>query len=362
MTPLDEPRRSLARRLRALRLRHWADHRIKQDDLAAALGVKASSVSTWESLTKPKIPPVDRIEAYATFFATERSIKQMPHRVLRLEDLDQEELDQRAELLRELSELRNAAAGLAATDGAVAGAEEGHRSLWHFPENEDIRIVCARLSRRLLDRMPYADSSSPDYVDIYTYADPDALIEAFGHIRALNPRSNVQFRVGSNLTADDYMSHLVLLGGVDWNDATRDVLHRFEKLPVKQFSRDTEAEPGGFEVVEDGRRREFAPRLRTVDGRHVLEEDIAHVVWAPNPYNDRRTVTICNGMYGRGVYGAVRAITHDRFRTENENYVRSRFGGGGFSILSRVLVADGNVVTPNWSAPENRLHEWSVTG
>ena len=43
--------------------------------------------------------------------------------------------------------------------------------------------------------------------------------------------------------------------------------------------------------------------------------------------NKRRTVTVCNGMYGRGTYGAVRALTDVRFRDSNDGYVKSRFAG-----------------------------------
>lgn len=82
---------------------------------------------------------------------------------------------------------------------------------------------------------------------------------------------------------------------------------------------------------------------------------MAHVLWAPNSYNVRRTVTVCSG-----VYGVVRAITGDRFRHGNQQYVMSRFKGRGFSIISRVLVAGRQLVAPNWSGPDSRLREWLV--
>lgn len=360
MPSSSEGRVRLAQRLRALRLECWPGRRIRQDELAGALAVGPSSISTWESRRQPKIPPADRLEAYATFFATERSVAAKPYRVLPLGQLAADERVEQARLLRELLELREAAVSTRATGDQEPA--EPVRGLWHFPEGEDITIVCARLPRRLFGLMPYADPDSPDYVKAYTYADTDALIESYGQICAMNPLNQVTFRVGSDLGSDDYTSHLVLLGGVDFNDATRDVLRRFGDLPVRQLPRDTEEQVGGFEVRDDGSRRTFLPKLRKDGEKTILEEDIAHVFWAPNPYNDSRTVTVCNGTYGRGVYGAVRAITDPRMRDHNQGYINSRFAGGNFSILSRVVILAGEVITPSWSVPEHRLHEWPVAG
>jgi hypothetical protein len=91
----------------------------------------------------------------------------------------------------------------------------------------------------------------------------------------------------------------------------------------------------------------------------VLVEDVAHVFRAPNPYNWRRTVTIFNGMFGRGTYGAVRSFTDARFRDRNAEYVDARFPDGEtFSILARVRIVMGEVLTPDLTLPETRLHEW----
>jgi hypothetical protein len=69
-------------------------------------------------------------------------------------------------------------------------------------------------------------------------------------------------------------------------------------------------------------------------------------------------------MYGRGTYGAVRALTDARFRDRNEDYVRQRFGhADAFSILMRVRInPNGAVVTPDWTQGDVRLHEWPADG
>jgi hypothetical protein len=71
-------------------------------------------------------------------------------------------------------------------------------------------------------------------------------------------------------------------------------------------------------------------------------------------------VTICNGMYGRGSFGAVRALTDERFRDRNRDYIQARFASSeAFCILTRVTVENTVTLTPDWTLPETRLFEWS---
>lgn len=65
-------------------------------------------------------------------------------------------------------------------------------------------------------------------------------------------------------------------------------------------------------------------------------------------------------MYGRGTYGAVRALTDELFRDRNVEYIRARFEASeAFCILSRVTVENGRALTPDWTLPHTRLFEWS---
>ncbi|MFI5588197.1 helix-turn-helix domain-containing protein [Amycolatopsis sp. NPDC051758] len=342
-----QPRPALARRLKALREELWPDAGLTQLQLAEAFGgVSISLISSWENTEKPVRPPVRRLEAYATLFATRRSWDGEAVRVLTLEDLTDEERAQRKQLLEELLWLRE---GREAVEPAVEADP------WAFPEDQDITIVCARLPEKYREHLSYADPESPDFVSLYTYADPDALIELFGHIRSRNPDNTVNFHTADELTADHYTSHLVLLGGVDWNTVTRDVIERVD-LPVEQFNRLGEVEEGGFRVDRDGREQLFVPQL---DERGRLLEDVAHFYRGVSPFNRKRTVTVCNGMYGRGTLGAVRALTDVRFRDRNAAYLRERFGDAeSFSIISPVPVVQGQGLTPDWTIEENRLHEW----
>jgi transcriptional regulator with XRE-family HTH domain len=353
VNPSDDPLKALARRLRALRIAGPAGQRITQKDLADALGASVPLISSWESTVKPTAPPEGRLEAYATFFATERSVSGQSYRVLASSELTEQEQEHRDVLLRELTALRDASLGIA--EGAEPTRPIG--GLWQFPQDQDITIVCSELPDGLRPR-PFADPDNPDYVKAYRLSELDALIELYGHIRAVNPLNKVNIRTASELLIDDYTSHLAILGGVDWNPLTK-ALGRLLQLPVHQMERDTAEDTGAFEV--EGKK--FESHVRQEGGSVELQEDVAQFYRGPSPYNKKRTATICNGNYGRGTFGAVRALTDPRFRDRNEEYMRERITGSGrFNIVTRVQVINGEVVTPDWTVEANRLHEWYGKG
>jgi hypothetical protein len=372
----QDPRWVLARRMRALREEQWPGVKVNQRQLAAALGgdgrrsVSVPLISSWESEKNPKVPPADRIRDIATFFASPRSIDGRVSRLLSTDEMTAPERVVREQLLDELTRLRREALDASRvpfprTD-MLAAAQEIALSLSSGPYRIEpglrIAIVCAQLPPGMLGKMPYTDPLDPDFIELYRYSDLDALLELFGHLRATNPASPVGYRAADHLAADDYTGHLVLLGGVDWNDATGSVLDRLH-LPVKQVSRLDEDEPGDayFEVTdEDGHSTIHRPQLYESRGRKILREDVALFARAVSPFNRRRFVTICNGMYGRGTYGAVRALTDERFRDRNAEYLQETFGDSeAFCILSRVTVENGKALTPDWTLPETRLFEWS---
>ena len=370
----QDPGQVLARRLRALREKGWPEGKLNQAQLAAALGgdgrrpVSVPLVSSWESRTNPSVPPEARIHDIARFFASPRSFDGQSGHLLNPDELTPEERETEEELLQELTRLRAEALdarGIArrpatTPDFAPQTSQPFGPELYRFRAGELITIVCGQLPEEMLRKIPYTDPLDPDFIGLYRYSDPDALIELFGHIRAANPASRVEFRAADELSADDYTGHLVALGGVDWNAATSSVLERLQ-LPVLQVN-DWDKEGGAyFEVVEeDGRKVAHHPRLEKSGGRKILREDVALFARAVNPFNQKRFVTICNGMYGRGVYGAVRALTDERFRDRNMEYIQAHFANSeAFCILTRVTVENAVTLTPDWTLPEKRLFEWS---
>jgi hypothetical protein len=158
---------------------------------------------------------------------------------------------------------------------------------------------------------------------------------------------------------EDFTSHLVLLGGVDWNTITAELLLYRLDLPVRQLAREDDESAAGFVVDQNGREVMFSPELRKVGGQERLVEDVAHFFRTMSPLNEKRTITICNGMYQRGTFAAVRALTDPRFRDRNDKHVRDRFGDEpAFSILCRAKVIVTTTVTPDWTSEDDVLHEW----
>jgi transcriptional regulator with XRE-family HTH domain len=216
---VSDARTRLARRLRELRRDTWPGHSLTQGQVAQALGVSVPLISSWENVTAPKVPPPERLAAYALLFALERFPDggDVPDE----RDLNEAERSSRARLEQEFLELSHAGPSTDSRSPARASLDSG---FWQFQPGMDVSIVCAPLPEDLRQAMPYADPRSPDYVELLTYTDHDALFELYGHIRAVNPYTQVNLRLASELRDDDYTAHLVVLGGVDWNILTRDLL------------------------------------------------------------------------------------------------------------------------------------------
>ena len=311
----QDQRQLLARRLRELREDRWPDRKITQPQLAWALGNgKALSVpliSSWESQANPRIPPLSRLEGYAAVFATSRSFDGSEPRRLSPEEMTDEEAVAMTELQQELMALRSNALRAGTADRgtvAVKRVSDVERSLdggfWRFADGNDITIVCAQWPARMLAEIPYTDIRDPDYIELLTYSELDALFELYGHLRAANPENQVNLRIADKLAPDDYTSHLISLGGVDWNMITSAAMHRLP-LPVQQIADWDKPGEQYFQVEENGQIVKHKPVLEEAPAqpKGILREDVALFARAISPFNRARTVTICSGMYGRGTYG-----------------------------------------------------------
>ncbi|ADD44113.1 helix-turn-helix domain-containing protein [Stackebrandtia nassauensis] len=363
MTSRENPALLLARRLRGLREHAWPDVSLTQRDLARVLGgsrpLSVPLISSWENPQRPVVPPAERLLAYAAFFASRRSVESRPYRLLDDAELTTVERERRDRLERELLEARSEALTFqeTATTPIPVGTLDGP---WRFEDGKPITIVCAEVPKQQLDSLPTPDDPLRAYAELYSYADADSLLELHGHIRAANPFSEVTVRKAPELLPDDYTTHLVLLGGSDFNSATRTLIAML-KLPVMQVPAGPESRlPTMYRVEEDGRTDDHHADW-DAGGTHLLS-DVGQFVRAPNPLNGKRTLTICNGIDSRGVLGTVRALVDERFRERNSAYLRDRFAGcTKYGVLTRILIVDGAVVTPDWTLKETRLHEWKAT-
>jgi hypothetical protein len=334
----------LARRLRQLRVDEWPDARLTQAKLAKAFdaeeALQPATVSSWESTTAPKLPPRHRLQAYARFFATPRSLDGASPRLLPLKALTPEEQVNYKKLELELLGLRSS---------LVA---EG---FWHFTDDGPVTLVCAQLPPEQTG--PLGEPVNPNYTELHHYADADALIELHGHIRAENPAMTVHFMIPSEVDHDDLTGHIILVGGVVWNEVTGR-LSNMARLPVRQVEH-PDLDSGEIFVAEvNGAEREFWPQWAD-PGKKLLSGDVGLLARVPNPLNSSRTLTICNGIHSRGVYGAVRTLTDTHLRDANERYIAANFGDAiSFAILMSVEVIRNRTMTPDFSTNGVVLYQW----
>jgi hypothetical protein len=339
----------LARALRNLREYTWPDREVTQSQLAKALSsegrVAGPTLSSWESLTNPKTPSVARISAYARFFCTERSVDDEP-RLIPEDQLMPEELDRFRELESQLLQLFHP-------------EEPKQKHIFHFDVGPVI-VICPDAPREV--RGTLANEDDPNFTKLQQYGDLDALIQLYGHLCAENPTLEVLHKLASEVVPTDYGNHVILLGGIGWNEITRQIEGFLGQVPIKQI--DVTDLPGGeiFQVgAAHGVRSFYYPRSEELGGRKELVADVAYVARLRNPFQFDRTLTICNGIHSRGVLGAVRCFTDATVREHNERYLADQFPAGEFALLLRVQVVGDETMSPDLRDPRARLYEWDPT-
>jgi len=339
----------LARALRNLRESTWPDREVTQLQLAKALSwegrVAGPTLSSWESLTNPKTPPLARVSAYARFFCTERSLEGEPH-LIPEDQLTPEELDRFQELesrlLRRFHE------------------EPKLQHIFRFDVGPVI-VICPDAPEEV--RGSLAKEDDPNFTELLKYGDQDALIQLYGHLRAENPNLDVFYKLASEVVPDDYAGHVILLGGIGWNKAARRIGKYLGKIPIQQIDVTDLPEGDIFQVeAADGAKSFYYPESEEVGGRKELAADVAYIARLRNPFQFDRTLTICNGIHSRGVLGAVRCFTDPSVREQNEKYLADRFPEGEFAMLLRVRVVGNETLSPDLRDPTARLYEWEPDG
>lgn len=357
MYPAPPALLELVLRLRFLRTDHWPDSKLTQAGLAKALAgdgkLSPAAVASWESTTLPKLPPRERVEAYAQFFATRRSLGPEPA-LVPVESFTPQEHAAHQELLADLLRLHTAARG-----GSAADAPTLVRRSWHFTDTGPLTLVCAQLP--VAEASPLARRGNPNYTKLAGLADLDAMVELHGHIRAENSGMGVFFKAAPEVRADDLSGHVVIIGGIAWNNVMRRLIDLSE-LPVRQQEEPGLATGEIFVTHADNGPRKYLPEWSAEASEHSREliEDVGLLVRMPNPLNSNRTLTMCNGIHSRGVLGAVRTLTDAMLRESNEKYIAQNFPENQFGILMRVQVIGGETLTPDFSTAGTVLYQWPV--
>jgi len=341
----------LALQLRFLRIEHWADSKLTQAALAGALGqqvpLSPATVASWESRTAPKLPPRERVTAYAQFFATRQSLGPPPT-LVPADDFTPEEQAAYQELLERLLRLHAVARG-----GAAPEAPTVARRSWHFADSGPVTLVCAKLPPEEAPEL--ANPGNPNYTQLAGFGDLDAIVELHGHLRAENAGMGVFYKGAPDVKADDLSGHVVIIGGIAWNDVMRRLIDLSE-LPVRQEEEDGLKTGDIFLTQADEGPQKYLPQWSPSTG--ALMEDVGLLVRMPNPLNSNRTITMCNGIHSRGVLGAARTLTDARLRESNEQYIARNFPDNQFGILMRVRVIEGETLTPDFHTAGTVLYQW----
>jgi transcriptional regulator with XRE-family HTH domain len=236
---------SLAERLKLLR-QSGLSRALTQREVAAALGrdkpLSLALISSWE--TGKALPPDERLRDLARLYAPGAA----GDGPALLDDarLGPAGRETRERLERELFALRDQAETSTwhrpgARPEQAAGPDGG---MWHFPDGNEVCIIGSRLPDYVLSGVEYADYRHPNHIKMLHYADADALVEVFGHVRASNPGSKVTFKTWEEMVPDDWSKHVVVLGG-DWNMAAQWYRRRVD-LPVEFVDPSTESDFDGF--------------------------------------------------------------------------------------------------------------------
>jgi hypothetical protein len=340
----------LARALRDLRESTWPDQELTQSQLANALStegrVATATVSSWESATNPKTPPAARISALARFFCTKRSLEGQPH-LIPEDRLTAAEQDQFKKLESGLLKL-------------LDPKDYKRRHIFEFDAGPVV-VICPDVPEDV--RGPLANVKNPNFTKMQQYGDLDALMELYGYLCTESPSLEVSYRLASEAVySDDLSSHVILLGGIGWNKVTRHIQSVISQVPITQIAVDDLKDGDIFRVKSADGTRSFYPEYADLGGGKELIADVAYVARLRNPFRINRTLTICNGIFSRGVLGAVRCLTDPSVRDENERYLADRFPNGESAMLLRVLVVDNKTLAPDLQDHEARLFEWEPNG
>jgi transcriptional regulator with XRE-family HTH domain len=342
------PARRLAERLRALR----EQEHLTQKQLAKVLGgaetISIATISLWEKPGSDRLPPAQRLEAYARLFCTSRSFGGDRPRLLSPDELTDQERDRETELYDELIALRERAQ----STSALATAKGPRSALWHFADPIAVSIVCSDAE----EPPAYALPSHLNYSRYARYADLDALIAVYGQVKADNPARMVRILPTERLVQDFALNHLIIIGGAASNAAS--VFAQDLPLPAPEEIPGSDSVTHLFRCTVEGETREFRS-LRDDEG--TLVQDVGLIARSPHPIIPGGTVTLLSGITSRGVHGAAQCFIDQHVRDTNERYLESALGNvESFCLLINIPVQNDIALPPNLWRENTRLYEWSA--
>jgi transcriptional regulator with XRE-family HTH domain len=342
------PARRLAERLRALR----EQEHLTQKQLGRVLGgsetISIATISLWEKPDSGRLPPAQRLTAYARLFCTRRSFESGRLRLLSPGELTEQERQRETELYDELVALRERAQ----STNVPATAREQRSALWHFEDPIAVSIVCSDA----VEPPAYADSSHLNYSAYARYADLDSLITVYGQVKADNPARMVRILPPERLARDFALNHLIIIGGAASNAAS--LFAQDIPMPAAEEIPGTDPVTHLFTCTVGSETREFRSS-RDEDGN--LVQDVGLIARGPHPIIHGGTVTLLSGITSRGVHGAALCFIDPHVRDNNERYLAGAFGNvESFCLLMNIPIQNDVALPPNLWREDTRLYEWSA--
>jgi hypothetical protein len=196
---------------------------------------------------------------------------------------------------------------------------------------------------------PLGADDARNRIELRTFADLDALVDLVRHLSRVNPQASVEWRRLDKLREEDLQGHVVLLGNLAWLPSLGRAFLPAD-LPIRPVQDDRVEDGEVFEIIATGERL-----LPDVDDGQVTT-DVALFARARNAFDREVTVSICSGVFTRGGYAAVRALTDDAVRHENAAFLLDHAGDADtFGVLTRVATLGPLVRTPRLRDDRTRL-------
>jgi hypothetical protein len=281
-------------------------------------------------------------------FCTSRSFDGDRPRLLRSDELTEQERERATELYDELIALRERAQ----STNVPALAKAQRSAIWHFPDPIAVSIVCSDA----VDPPPYAQHGHLNYSRYAKYADLDAMVEVFGQVKADNPERMIRILPTVALGQDFALNHLIIIGGAASGAAS--LFAQDIPLPTPEEIPGTDPVTHLFECTLGEETRKFRSAW---DEEGALVQDVGLIARSPHPIIPGGTVTLLSGITSRGVHGTALCFIDSHVRDTNEGYLQSAFGNvESFCILMNIPVQNDVALPPNLWRENTSLYEWSA--
>lgn len=195
-----------------------------------------------------------------------------------------------------------------------------------------ITVVCPTLPVSYLPK--HARKSSPEFVNLAKYGDPDALVEVLILLRTLFTNSRVRRLISRKISHNDYRENLIVIGGPDFNNVAREFM-RESNCPIQY-------QIAGSKCAFLCRpsRKEFL--LKTKRRGQALQ-DYGLFARFPNPFNRSKTVIMIGGLGTRGVLGAAEAFGINPIGKKNTRKIVDNVSENPFfAVLIPVRVSESH--------------------